>query len=118
MPNDAGLDARSSLHTQTVGGEKDLEDFIDSPRTIKTKRAYYIKHSVDIVGLLGFDAPNKPFFNLGEQSEASDTIPGDSREFSNSSLYNPRILLRIIFKKIFGSFGTAACRTDRGYRSI
>jgi hypothetical protein len=28
MPNDVGLDARSSLHTQTAGGRKALENFI------------------------------------------------------------------------------------------
>jgi hypothetical protein len=110
MCNGEGLNARPTLSTLTVGREKALEDFINSPRTIKMKRAYYIKHSVDIVDLLGFDAPSKPFFNLGEQSEASDTIPGDSREFSISSLYNLQILLRIISKNVFNSFGMAAYR--------
>jgi hypothetical protein len=55
-----------------------------------------------------------------EQCEASDKIPGVSREFPK-----PLIL------KVFGSFGMAACRkwnrnlrnvgasrTDRGYRAI
>jgi hypothetical protein len=62
--------------------EKALEDFRGSPRITKDeKRVLYHKHSVDIVGLMGFDAPSKPIFNLGKQGEASGTIPGDRRDF-------------------------------------
>jgi hypothetical protein len=45
---------------------------------------------------MGFDAPSKPIFNLGKQGEASDTIPGGSRELTISSL--------ITYQKIFNNY--------------
>jgi hypothetical protein len=35
MPNDEGLDARTTLHMETPGGEKAIEDYRGSPRITK-----------------------------------------------------------------------------------
>jgi hypothetical protein len=110
-PNDKGVNAHTTLHTQSVGEEKVLEDFNGSLRITKDEKiVLYCKHGVDIFGLLGFNIPNKAELSIirskAKQATRFLVIAG-----------NFPFLLCITFKfffesppKAFGSFDTATCR--------